>query len=175
MKFFAGFDKAPDVPIVVTQHMPSQFTAILAGHLAQSTGWQAVEASEGQPLKPGHIYVAPGGMHLEFEEVSDVLVCRLSDAPPVNFCKPAVDPMLKSLESAYGDRVLVVILTGMGHDGLKGARDLARRGANVMAQDEASSVVWGMPGAVANAGLCTDILPIDELGRAAYQRLEGLL
>ena len=174
MKFFEGFKQSPSVPIVVTQHMPAQFTAILAGHLGQSTGWASEEAKEGMVLKPGKIHIAPGGSHLELVDQGGEIVCHLSDAPPVNFCKPAVDPMLKSLEGIYGDRVLVVILTGMGHDGLKGSRDLAKLGANVMAQDEATSVVWGMPGAVANAGLCTDILPINDLGQAAYRRLEGL-
>lgn len=173
MKFFAGFEKAPSVPIVVTQHMPSQFTSILAGHLGQSTGWPSFEARNGMVVKPGQIYVAPGGKHLELKEHDGEILCQLSDAPPVNFCKPAVDPMLNSLESIYGDTVLVVILTGMGHDGLKGARGLAKLGANVMAQDEETSVVWGMPGAVATAGLCTDILPIDDLGKAAFRRLEG--
>lgn len=173
MKFFKGFDKQPKVPVVITQHMPAQFTTILANHLGQNTGWPSAEAKEGMELLAGNIYVAPGGKHLEIIASHGKYVCHLSDTAPENFCKPAVDPMLRSLEALFKDKVLVVILTGMGHDGLKGSRDLARLGANIMAQDEASSVVWGMPGAVATAGLCTDILSIEDIGLAASRRLEG--
>ena len=98
---------------------------------------------------------------------------KLTDEPPENFCRPAVDPMFRSLTAIYGENVLGVILTGMGHDGLKGARELTRAGGTVLAQDEASSVVWGMPGAVATAGLCTEVLPVDQLGAAAAVRLQG--
>lgn len=175
MRFFAGFKNPPKVPVVITQHMPAQFTAILATHLAQSTGWPAQEAKEGMAIKAGEIYVAPGGLHLEFIEKGGQLTARLSDAPPENFCKPAVDPMLRSLAPIFGNKTLIVILTGMGHDGLKGARDLAKDGATVLAQNEATSVVWGMPGAVATAGLCTEVLPIDDLGAAAAKRLQGAM
>lgn len=173
MKFFAGFKRAPDVPVLITQHMPATFTAILAEHLAQATGWKTQEASDGQMLKPGEVYVAPGGRHMEVAVVDGKACVRLTDEPPENFCRPAVDPLFRSLPAVYGENVLAVILTGMGHDGLKGARELTRTGGTLLAQDEASSVVWGMPGAVATAGLCTEVLPVDKLGEAAATRLQG--
>ncbi len=173
MKFFAGFNRQPAVPIVITQHMPATFTAILADHLAQSTGWPATEGKDGMPIKPGEIYVAPGGKHMEVVDDQGSYRLHLTDDPPENFCKPAVDPMYRSLAKVFGEHVLAVILTGMGHDGLKGSRELTRGGATVLAQDEATSVVWGMPGAVATAGLCTEVLPLDELGAATARRLQG--
>lgn len=173
MKFFAGFKKRPDVPVLITQHMPATFTAILAEHLAQATGWPAQEGREGQALVAGEIYVAPGGKHMEVCDDGGVKRIRLTDDPPENFCRPAVDPLFRSVSALYGENVLAVILTGMGHDGLKGSRELTRVGATVLAQDEASSVVWGMPGAVATAGLCTEVLAVDELGVATATRLQG--
>lgn len=173
MKFFGGFKKPPAVPILITQHMPATFTAILAEHLAQATGWPACEAREGMELKAGEIYVAPGGRHMEVADVDGMKKIHLTEEPPENFCRPAVDPLFRSVSAIYGENVLAVVLTGMGHDGLKGARELTRAGATVLAQDEASSVVWGMPGAVATAGLCTEVLPIDELGAATATRLQG--
>lgn len=173
MKFFATFDKAPQVPIIITQHMPPTFTAILAQHLGQATGWEAEEASEGMALKAGKIFVAPGGKHMLVDRRDGGDVLKLDDGPPENFCKPAVDPMLRSVAKRYGKNALCVILTGMGHDGLKGARELVGVGGTVIAQDEASSVVWGMPGAVATAGLCTEISPLEDLGKSTYRRLAG--
>ena len=173
MKFFAGFKKAPKVPIFITQHMPATFTAILATHLQQSTGWTAQEGKQGMVPRPGQIYIAPGGKHMELAEEDGELKIRLTDDPPENFCRPAVDPLFRSAGKIFGERILAVILTGMGHDGLKGARDITKEGATLLAQDEATSVVWGMPGAVATAGLCTEVLPIDEIGAAASRRLEG--
>lgn len=174
MKFFAGFKKPPEVPILITQHMPATFTSILADHLRQATGWAAQEGKDGMELKAGEIYVAPGGKHMEVaEDENGVLRVRLTEEPPENFCRPAVDPLFRSASRIFGEKVLAVILTGMGHDGLKGARELTRVGATLLAQDEASSVVWGMPGAVATAGLCTEVLPITEIGGAADKWLRG--
>ena len=174
MKFFAGFKKkAPDVPILITQHMPATFTTILADHLGQATGWPASEAKEGMKLEPGSIYVAPGGLHMEAKEEGGHLYAHTHDAPPENFCRPAVDPLFRSVTKIFGNKILAVILTGMGHDGLKGARELTKAGSTLYAQDEETSVVWGMPGAVATAGLCTRILPIEQLGEAVVRRLEG--
>lgn len=173
MKFFAGFKKAPNVPIFITQHMPATFTAILATHLQQSTGWTAQEGKQGMVPQPGQIYIAPGGKHMELAEEDGQLKIKLTDDPPENFCRPAVDPLFRSASKIFGERILAVILTGMGHDGLKGAREITKEGATLLAQDEATSVVWGMPGAVATAGLCTEVLPIDEIGAAASRRLEG--
>ena len=174
MKFLGQFkDKQPAVPILITQHMPATFTAILADHLGQTTGWPSQEAVDGLNLIGGNIYVAPGGKHMEVTEEDGKKIIRLTDDPPENFCKPAVDPLFRSASKLYGDAALAVVLTGMGHDGLKGARDLVRAGGTLLAQDEASSVVWGMPGAVATAGLCTEVLSIDDLGDATVKRLQG--
>lgn len=173
MKFFKGFAKQPNVPILVTQHMPATFTAILADHLKQSVGWPAQEGRDGMVLEPGQIYVAPGGKHMEVVSDNGKAKIRLTEDPPENFCRPAVDPLFRSAGRVYGEHILAVILTGMGHDGLKGAREITKQGATLLAQDEASSVVWGMPGAVATAGLCTQILPIDELGLSASKWLQG--
>ena len=152
-------------PIFITQHMPATFTTILAEHLARASGYPAAEGVDGEPVQGGRIYVAPGDFHMliEIRERGEKVV-RLSKAPPENFCRPSVDPMLRSLAAAYGPRVLTLILTGMGHDGLGGCRAVVEAGATLVAQDEASSVVWGMPGAVANAGLCSAVLPLDEIG-----------
>lgn len=146
-------------PIVITQHMPPTFTQLLAEHLGRSTSMPTVQAADGMPLLPGRIHIAPGGRHLLFVRKGDQVVCSLDDGPPENFCKPAVDPMLRSVVEIFGGRVLAVILTGMGHDGLAGCRALIDAGGAVLAQDEESSVVWGMPGAVAQAGLCQAVLP----------------
>lgn len=156
--------KSITLPILITQHMPPTFTAILAEHIGQATGWPSAEAKDGDVIEGRHIYVAPGGMHMLVESVGTEKVLRLSDDPPVNFCKPAVDPMLRSIAKAYGPSVLVMILTGMGYDGRSGAKDIVDSGGTVIAQDKETSVVWGMPGAVATSGLCSAVLPLKELG-----------
>ncbi len=152
------------VPVVLTQHMPATFTPILAEHLTKLGGMGCSEAQHGERLMPGRIYLAPGNRHLCVDLVAGHLQARLTDDPPENFCRPSVDPMLRSASAACGGKVLCVMLTGMGHDGLDGTRKLIEAGGSAIAQDEATSVVWGMPGAIANAGLCHDILP---LGRIA--------
>src|SRR5262249_43075001 len=131
---------------------------------ARSTRWPAAEAVDGEIVRPGRVYVAPGDFHMLVESAGTDRVIRLNKAPPENFCRPSVDPMLRSLAQIYGRRLLCVILTGMGHDGRKGGEAVVAAGGSVVAQDEASSVVWGMPGAVANAGLCSAVLPLVEIG-----------
>ena len=148
------------VPVVLTQHMPATFTPILADHLNRIDGVSCTEARDGEVLEPGRAYLAPGDRHLLVEGTPGALRARLSDAPAENFCRPSVDPMLRSAAAACAGRVLTVMLTGMGHDGLAGARQVVAGGGGVIAQDEASSVVWGMPGAVAQAGLCWQVLPL---------------
>lgn len=162
LKECAGFD----VPIVITQHMPPTFTRILAEHIQQQTGIPAFEAMEGMIVEPGKIYVAQGGLHMELRQQDDKKVLHLHDGPMENFCRPAVDPMLRSLIPIYGAKILTVILTGMGQDGMRGAQDVVKAGGRVIAQDEETSVVWGMPGAVALAGLCSAVLPLPEIGAA---------
>lgn len=167
IKHFSGFD----VPILLTQHMPATFTKILADNIKLQTGIDAVEASDKMPLVNGRVHVAAGGFHMVIERDGLQKIIRLNDGPPENFCKPAVDPMLRSLIPIYGEKVLTVILTGMGSDGLLASQDIAARGGRVYAQDEATSVVWGMPGAVAKAGICSAILPLDDIGPAVRKAM----
>ncbi len=152
-------------PIFITQHMPATFTMILAEHISRSTGWVAAEGVDGEIVRANRVYVAPGDFHMLVEAApgGDKII-KLSKAPAENFCRPSVDPMLRSLAQAYGRRLLTVILTGMGHDGLHGGEAVREAGGTMVAQDEATSVVWGMPGAVATAGLCSAVLPIGEIG-----------
>lgn len=159
------------VPVVVVQHMPSGFTAMLADHLSRLGGPAAAEARDGEPLRPGRIYVAPGDRHLLVEAGPGGMVARLTADPPENFCRPAVDPMLRSAVAACEGRVLSVILTGMGQDGMLGCKAVAAAGGTVLAQDEASSVVWGMPGAVARAGLAEALLPPEQLAERVLAQL----
>lgn len=151
-------------PILITQHMPATFTTILAEHLARVSDRPCREAQDGEALQAGHIYVAPGDFHMVVEVQNGAKVLRLLKTPPENFCRPSVDPMLRSLAPIYGRRLLVVMLTGMGQDGMRGSEVVTQAGGTVVAQDEATSVVWGMPGAVATAGLCSAILPLPEIG-----------
>jgi len=153
----------PKQPIFITQHMPPRFTTSLAEHLGRVAGRPAAEAVEGEEVRDGRIYVAPGDYHMLIAGTNPSKI-RLTQTPPVNFCRPSADPMLQSLTSVYGNGLLCVVLTGMGADGLAGATGVVAAGGTVIAQDQASSVVWGMPGAVANAGLCSAIMPLDGLG-----------
>ena len=166
-------DVRPDInlPVVVTQHMPATFTKILAEHISKASGWACTEAVDGEALQAGHIYVAPGNYHMTVEKSGSGMVIRTNQDPPENFCRPAVDPMLRSLATEFGGAVLTVILTGMGHDGREGSRVVVEAGGTIVAQDEASSVVWGMPGAVATAGLCEAVLPLNDLGPHIMQKL----
>ena len=160
-------------PILVTQHMPPTFTAILAEHLGRLSGWPCAEAQDGERLLPRRIYVAPGDHHLLVQGTCDAATVRLTQDSPENFCRPSVDPMLRTLTDVFGGRVLTIILTGMGNDGCAGTRRVVAAGGTVFAQDEATSVVWGMPGAVATAGLCAAILPLPALAPAIVKFAGG--
>lgn len=162
-----------DIPVVITQHMPPTFTAILAEHLARAAGRAAKEGEDGEKVLPGGIYVAPGGFHMTVVQSDGVPHLRVYDADMVNFCKPAVDPLFQSLVKVYGSSILALVLTGMGHDGAAGAKQIADAGGNVIAQDEATSVVWGMPGAAAATGACAAIVPLDKIGPKATSVLRG--
>lgn len=162
-KVIGGLPKTMRLPILLTQHMPATFTSILADHIKRSTGWDCVEATDGMPVTTGRVHLAPGDYHMIAERGAGGTVLRLNQNPPENFCRPAVDPMLRSATEVWGGQVLALILTGMGHDGQKGSEVLVNAGGTVIAQDEATSVVWGMPGAVARAGLCTAVLPLDQI------------
>jgi two-component system chemotaxis response regulator CheB len=150
-------------PILVTQHMPPTFTTILAEHITRVSGWRAAEGVDGEPVVSGRVYIAPGDFHMVVESKGTERIIRLNKNPPENFCRPSVDPMLRSMAQLWGRRVLVVMLTGMGSDGLRGGQAVVEAGGTVIAQDEATSVVWGMPGAVATAGICSAVLPLSEI------------
>jgi two-component system chemotaxis response regulator CheB len=153
-------------PLVVTQHMPPTFTAILAEHLQRQCGWTCAEAEDGVPLTPRLVLIAPGDRHMLIVREACGPVVRLTRDPPEHFCRPSVDPMLRSLVQVFGGNILAVILTGMGSDGCAGGRSVVEAGGTLIAQDEATSVVWGMPGAVAQAGLCATVLPLDRMAEA---------
>ncbi len=152
------------LPILITQHMPATFTTLLAEHIGRATGVPCAEAKDGDVVTGGHIYLAPGDYHMVVESKGASSVIRLNQDPPENFCRPAVDPLLRSMAKVYGAGLLTIILTGMGSDGQKGSVDVVEAGGTIIAQDEATSVVWGMPGAVATSGLCSAVLPIQEIG-----------
>ena len=151
-------------PVLITQHMPPTFTAVLAEHLARVSKFPVREASDGEEVNAGAIYLAPGGKHLKVERRDGMAVIAIDDGPMVNFCKPAVDPLFASAAQVWGSKVLALVLTGMGSDGLAGAKEIVAAGGHVIAQDEETSVVWGMPGQVTNAGLCSAVLPLPEIG-----------
>ncbi len=151
-------------PVLITQHMPPTFTTILAEHLARASRRPAHEAVDGEIVKAGQIYLAPGGRHMRVARRGAEIAIALDDGPPVNFCKPAVDPMFMSAIDVWQGGIMSVILTGMGSDGMRGGKDIVAAGGSVIAQDEATSVVWGMPGAAANAGICAAVLPLKEIG-----------
>jgi two-component system chemotaxis response regulator CheB len=161
------------LPVVIVQHMPPTFTTILAEHLGRTANRPSHEGVHGEILKPGRIYVAPGGKHMKIERHSNALKIALDDGQPVHSCKPAVDPLFISAAAAVGSGLLGVVLTGMGKDGSKGTSVIAAAGGAVIAQDEVSSVVWGMPGASALTGLCSAILPIDDIAPKIVKLIHG--
>ena len=161
------------VPIVVTQHMPPVFTRMFAERLDRSTPLRVLEAGDGMELAPGTVYIAPGDKHLVLQRRSTATLTQLSGAPPENSCRPAVDVMFRSVASLFGASAFAAVLTGMGYDGRGGAKVLREAGAEILAQDEASSVVWGMPGAVVGAGLADEIVPLDRIAAALIQRVQA--
>ncbi|MBO3740610.1 protein-glutamate methylesterase/protein-glutamine glutaminase [Actinoplanes flavus] len=170
-KVLLGLPADLPVPIVITQHMPPVFTKMFAERLDRSTPLKVVEAGEGMELTAGTVYIAPGDRHLVFERRGTATLTQLSGAPPENSCRPAVDVMFRSVAALYGGSVFATVLTGMGQDGRSGAKVLRDSGAEVLAQDEATSVVWGMPGAVVGAGLADEILPLDRIAGALLNRV----
>ncbi len=151
------------LPIIVVQHMPALFTRLLAERLNATCQLPVEEASQGRRVEPGKILIAPGDFHMKVASRGSVLQVFLDQSPLQNSCRPAVDALFTSIAELYGGAVLAVVLTGMGQDGLRGVELLKAQGAWVLVQDEASSVVWGMPGAVANAGLADRVLPLDDV------------
>ncbi len=151
------------VPVLVTQHMPPVFTAQLAERLDRLSPLSVREATDGETLQAGHVLIAPGDHHLRLSRRGDRARAQLDQGPRENFCRPAADPLLTSAAAGFGAGVVAVVLTGMGQDGLLGCRAVVDAGGRVVVQDEATSVVWGMPGAVAGAGLAHDVLPLDQI------------
>jgi len=161
------------VPILIAQHMPSTFTGIFANHIARSTGIDTHEGIDGEDISPGTIYVAPGGKHMIIERDGTKPIIRLTDDAEVNFCKPAVDPLFDAAATVYGAATLATVFTGMGVDGAAGSVKIADAGGSVIAQDEATSVVWGMPGAAAKSGSCSAILPVNQIAKQLTQLIQG--
>jgi two-component system chemotaxis response regulator CheB len=160
-------------PVFITQHMPPTFTTILAEHLARASRRPAHEGIDGEIVKAGRIYLAPGGCHMRVARHGTDVVIALDDGAPINFCKPAVDPLFTSAIDVWHGGVLAVVLTGMGSDGMRGGKEIVAAGGSVIAQDEASSVVWGMPGAAAHAGICAAVLPLGQIAPKLVRLFSG--
>jgi two-component system chemotaxis response regulator CheB len=158
-------------PVLVVQHMPPLFTKLLAERLAKACPLRVEEAVDGARLEPGTIWIAPGDYHLEMARQDGDVALRLHQGPLENSCRPSVDPTLRSAVDAYGSRVLGVLMTGMGHDGLQGARCVFDSGGQILAQDEKSSVVWGMPRFVVEEGLADEVLPLNRLAEGIRRRV----
>jgi two-component system chemotaxis response regulator CheB len=162
------------VPVLITQHMPPTFTTILAEHIARATGRPAHEGQNGEMLAPGRIYVAPGAHHMMIARDGERARIVINDDPPVNFCRPSVDPLFASAAATFGPATLALVLTGMGSDGTDGASIIAEAGGSVIAQDEATSVIWGMPGSAAEAGICAGILPLESIAPRVGELVRGV-
>ncbi len=159
------------VPIFLVQHLPPGFTHYFASSLARRCGTRIIEAEEGMRVQAGIVYLAPGGKHLMLHRDDEGVLTVLGDAPPECGCRPSADVLFRSASMAYRGQVLTVVLTGMGVDGTKGAMVLKRAGAHIMVQDEATSVVWGMPRSVVAAGIADEVLPISKIGAALRSHL----
>jgi two-component system chemotaxis response regulator CheB len=160
------------LPIFVVQHMPPLFTRLLAERLDALTPLSVVEGMAGEIPGPGKVYLAPGDQHMRVVNSGQGPAITLDQGPPLNSCRPAVDALFGSLAEVYGPAVIAAVLTGMGHDGMSGAQRLAARGSYIMAQDEATSVVWGMPGAVVDAGVADEILPLEDVVPAILREID---
>lgn len=164
LRLFESLRGTVSQPIFVTQHMPPTFTTLLGEQLTRAGGRDCREGVDGEMVKPDRCYIAPGGFHMTIAQEPGGPKIRLNQDAPESYCRPAVDPMFRSLAQVYGAGVLGLILTGMGGDGAKGCVALADAGGRFVVQDEATSVVWGMPGAAANTGRADKVLPLDEIG-----------
>jgi two-component system chemotaxis response regulator CheB len=163
------------VPVLLVQHMPPVFTRQFAQRLDRLSPLRVVEAADGSPLVPGTAHLAPGDHHLVVRASPRGLQTGLHQGPPENFCRPAVDPLFRSAVAAYDGAVLAVVLTGMGSDGRNGAAEIRAGGGTVVVQDQATSVVWGMPGAIAQAGLADEVLPLGRIAEAINRHLAGVV
>jgi two-component system, chemotaxis family, protein-glutamate methylesterase/glutaminase len=159
------------VPIVIVQHMPALFTRLLAGRLNQKSGLNVREGVGGEVLKPGDAWIAPGDFHMTVEKKGATVVLVLNQSAPESYCRPAVDPMFRSVANAFGASALAVVLTGMGSDGTSGAQLIHEKGGQVLVQDQASSIVWGMPGQVAAAGLADGTFALKSMAAEICRRV----
>ena len=162
------------VPVLLVQHMPPVFTRQFAQRLDRLSPLRVVEAVDGTPLLPGTVHLAPGDHHLVVRGGARGPHTALNQGPPENFCRPAVDPLFRSVVAAYDGAVLAVVLTGMGSDGRNGAAEIRAAGGTVIVQDQATSVVWGMPGAISQAGLADEVLPLERMPDAIARHLAGV-
>ena len=162
-----------NVPVVVVLHIPPAFTNVVANQIERATGRSTSAARNGERPRAGCIYLAPGDKHLKIVKIGDTMNLCHFDAPPENFCRPSVDVLFRTAAQAYGAGVLGIVLTGMGVDGLNGARAIVEKGGSVIVQDEKSSVVWGMPGAIARQGLAAAVLPPSEIAQTVAGLLRG--
>lgn len=159
------------VPILIVQHMPPMFTKLLAERLASKSKIRVKEAESKAVLEPGCAWIAPGDFHMIVEKDGKVVRLGTHQQPPENSCRPSVDVLFRSVAEVYGKEAIAVVLTGMGQDGLRGCEQISSVGGQILAQDEASSVVWGMPGFVANAGLANKVLPLDQIAFEIMRRV----
>jgi len=159
------------VPVLIVQHMPPVFTRCLAERLAGRSRLQVIESAGGELIRPGTVYIAPGDFHLEVARDAQGVRTKLSSGPTENSCRPAADVLFRSVSRVYGPAALCVVLTGMGSDGALGARDVVQAGGRVLAQSGPSCVVWGMPRAVEEAGLCEAVVSLSEMAMAINQRV----
>lgn len=174
-KVIGELAKTVTLPILITQHMPATFTTILAEHLSSIAGRPCVEGEDFMEIKENGIYLAPGDFHMSVgTNATGEKVIRLDQEEPVNFCRPAVDPLFRTVAKNYSGAALTVVLTGMGRDGLEGGREIVESGGTIVAQDEASSVVWGMPGAVAADGICSAVLPLNNISSHVQNLVRGM-
>jgi two-component system chemotaxis response regulator CheB len=158
-------------PILIVQHMPAIFTKLLANRLAAKSRISIAEASANSVLKAGQAWIAPGGSHMAVERINGEARIKINQSPPQNSCRPSADVLFRSAADVFGSHVLAVMMTGMGQDGLRGCERIREVGGQILAQDQASSVVWGMPKFVAEAGLVDQILPLRQLGREITRRV----
>lgn len=170
-KVLSALPKTLSVPVFIVQHMPPMFTALLATRLAQHCALPVTELEGTTKVEPGHVYLAPGDQHMVVEAGGGTPTLHLNHDAPENSCRPAVDVLFRSVAQVYGAGTLAVVLTGMGSDGTRGAEQIRARGGVVVAQDQASSVVWGMPGSVVRANLATIVVPLDNVARELIRRV----
>ena len=165
-KLLLSITKKPTLPILIVQHMPPMFTGLLAERLGKESGFHVREACDGDQVVPGEILIAPGDYHMRVSKSGSSKIIKLGQDPPLNSCRPAVDPLFESMADCYGGKALGIVMTGMGKDGESGARAMKKKGARIIAQDQHSSVVWGMPRIVVENGLADDVMNVEQIACA---------